>query len=372
MNPSFADIVNHLSLAVIVADKQGDIVFMTPSAESLFGISATKAIEQNLLNSLTSTGERLMDWVNNTLTSGVPIIYREVVIDLPEQSRGITVDCSVSVLGSVLAPAYVMIELSSLDRFLKIAKEEQLLSQQVANREMVRGMAHEIKNPLGGIRGAAQLLERELVDADQKEYTDIIISEVDRLQNLINRMLGSNKPPQKAMHNIHEVVEHVVKLVQLETGDALNIKRDYDPSLPDCFIDRDQMVQAILNIIKNACEAMREARRDSKTENDEKIDTLTLKTRAIRLYTIGQKTHRLVIALHIIDNGPGIPEHIQEHIFYPLVTGRSEGTGMGLPIAQNLLNQHEGVIECDSRVGRTDFTFYIPIQTLAKQLVRGS
>lgn len=364
MNLSFEDIVNHLSLAVIVANKQGGIEYMTPSAESLFGVSASKGIEQNLLTSPTSTGDRLIDWVNKTLKSGLPITYREVVIDLPEQGRSVTVDCGVSLLSNATSSTHVMIELSSLDRILKIAREEQLLSQQVANREMVRGMAHEIKNPLGGIRGAAQLLERELASDEQKEYTDIIISEVDRLQNLINRMLGSNKPPQKAKHNIHEIVEHVVRLVQLETGEALKIQRDYDPSLPDCFVDRDQMIQAILNIVKNACEAMIETGRKPKIKKDEMPNTLTLKTRAIRLYTIGQKTHRLVIALHIIDNGFGIPEHIQEHIFYPLVTGRSEGTGMGLPIAQNLVNKHEGVIECKSKSGYTDFTFYIPVNTL--------
>lgn len=341
---NFPELINHLSHSIIITDQQCKVVYISPSAEALLAISSRKANTFDLASLPTGSGRKFGTYLHKTLEAGQSFTHRELVIELPDQHRSITVDCTLS----MIEDSQLLIELSSLDRILRIAKEDQLLSQQQANREVIRGMAHEIKNPLGGIRGAAQLLEREL-SKEQKDFTQIIISEVDRLQNLVNRMLGPNRLPDKAMHNIHDLLEHVIRLVDVETSGALTFKRDYDPSLPELFADKDQLIQAILNIVRNAWEAL---------GNEGQI---TIKTRAMRRFTIGFENHRLVLAVHIIDNGPGIPEKLIKQVFYPMVTGRSEGTGLGLPIAQGLINQHQGLIECDSYPGKTQFTIYLPI-----------
>lgn len=340
----FPELINHLSHSVIITDAQCKVVYLSPSAEALLAISSRKADRFSLASLPTSSGQSFGSYLHKTLQDGQSFTYRELIIELPDQRRSITVDCTLS----ILQESHLLIELSSLDRILRIAKEDQLITQQQASREVVRGMAHEIKNPLGGIRGAAQLLEREL-NKEQKDFTQIIISEVDRLQNLVDRMLGPNRLPNKAMHNIHDLLEHVIRLVDVETNSALSFQRDYDPSLPELLADKDQLIQAILNIVRNAWEALGNG------------GEITIKTRAMRRFTIGYNTHRLVLAIYIIDNGPGIPDELIEQIFYPMVTGRSEGTGLGLPIAQGLINQHQGLIECDSRPGKTQFTIYLPI-----------
>ena len=344
MPVDFPELINHLSHSIIITDAQCKVVYLSPAAEALLAISSRKAQRFDLASLPTGSGKNFGSYLNKTLQDGQSFTHRELIIELPDQRRSITVDCTLS----IIQDSQLLIELSSLDRILRIAKEDQLITQQQASREVVRGMAHEIKNPLGGIRGAAQLLEREL-DKAQKDFTQIIISEVDRLQNLVDRMLGPNRLPNKTMHNIHDILEHVIRLVDVETNSALSFKRDYDPSLPELMTDKDQLIQAILNIVRNAWEALGEG------------GEITIKTRAMRRFTIGYNNHRLVLAIYIIDNGPGIPDELIEQIFYPMVTGRSDGTGLGLPIAQGLINQHQGLIECDSQPGKTQFTIYLPI-----------
>lgn len=340
------NMLNHLTHAVLLVDNQCKILFMTPSAEALLGISKRMASHFDLATLPISDGSVFGDYLNKSLASGSAFTHREMIIELPEQKRSITVDCTVSIYGD--DSQQLLIELAQVDRIMRIAKEEQLLIQHQASREVMRGVAHEVKNPLGGIRGAAQLLQRE-IPQEQHEFTQIIIAEVDRLQNLVNRMLGPNRPSQKGEHNILEILEHIVRLLNAETDHRINFIKDYDPSIPNIYADRDQLIQALLNIVRNAWEALGES------------GDITLRTRALRRFTIGTVTHRLVLALEIIDNGPGIPKNIIEKIFYPMVTGRSEGTGLGLPIAQSLINQHDGLIECDSEPGRTRFTVFIPI-----------
>jgi two-component system nitrogen regulation sensor histidine kinase GlnL len=220
---------------------------------------------------------------------------------------------------------------------------------------LVRGMAHEIKNPLGGIRGAAQLLARELPDEGLKDYTNVIIAEADRLRNLVDRMLGSNKLPMLAMTNIHEVLERVCSLVEAETQGGITLVRDYDPSLPDVLIDREQMIQAVLNIVRNAMQAI-------SAQNELRLGRITLRSRAMRQFTIGHIRHRLVAQIEIIDNGPGIPPELQDTLFYPMVSGRPDGTGLGLAITQNIISQHQGLIECDSHPGHTTFSIFLPLE----------
>jgi len=254
-------------------------------------------------------------------------------------------------LAEQLGQAGLLVEIQQMDRQIRIAREEHQLSQQQTFRTLVRGLAHEIKNPLGGLRGAAQLLERELPSEDLKEFTNIIIGEADRLQILVDRILGPNTIPKKEPLNIHQVLEHIRQLISAGISSDINITTDYDPSIPDLIADRDQLIQAILNIVGNAVQAI-----GSKGE-------ITLGTRTVRQFTIGHVQHKLVCRIDIIDNGPGIPDDMLESIFLPMVTGRAEGTGLGLSISQSLVNQHDGLIQCESQPGKTIFSLFIPFGT---------
>lgn len=227
------------------------------------------------------------------------------------------------------------------------------MAHQEASRELIRGLAHEIKNPLGGLRGAAQLLEGELANPEHREYTQVIIREADRLQNLVNRLLGPNRPPDKCALNIHEVVEHVRQLVTAELPPHLHILRDYDPSIPSVHGDREQLIQVLLNIVRNGMQALQS--RDGR-------GFITLRTRTQRQVTIGAVRHRLAIRIDIEDDGPGVPAEMIDRIFYPMVTSRPEGSGLGLPIAHYLVRRHDGMIECRSQPGETVFSIYLPLE----------
>jgi two-component system nitrogen regulation sensor histidine kinase GlnL len=216
----------------------------------------------------------------------------------------------------------------------------------------MRGVAHEIKNPLGGIRGSAQLLAAELPDPSLNEYTEIIIEETDRLKTLVDRMLGPNTPSTMAPGNIHEILEKVRRLIELEVDYPLEVTRDYDPSIPELLIDGDLMFQAILNILRNAMQAM------DKRDNARMV----LKTRTERQFTIAGLRHRNVLRIQIIDNGPGIPTHLKDHLFLPMISGRPSGTGLGLSLAHTIIHQHRGVIELNSEPGHTEFTIIIPLE----------
>jgi len=257
------------------------------------------------------------------------------------------VDCRVSPID--IDDAALLVEITDVTRRNQISRENALLIQHGAGRQMIRQLAHEIKNPLGGIRGAAQLLERQLVDDDQREYTDVIISETDRLAGLVNTLLGPGGPPNKQPVNVHELLEYVLRLIAAEEWTQLRIHRDYDPGLPEIALDRDQMVQAFLNLVRNAAAAL------------DGHGTITLRSRAVTNFTIGDTRHRVIASIEIEDDGPGIPYELQDSVFYPLVTSRPEGTGLGLPAAQELISRHGGLIEFDSRPGRTVFYVRIPL-----------
>ena len=249
----------------------------------------------------------------------------------------------------------ILVELWPLEQQVRQDREERVREQALANKELIRNLAHEIKNPLGGIRGAAQLLELELPDAQLKEYTDVIIHEADRLQALVDRLLAPHRHPHTVGDvNIHEVCERVCQLVLLEYPQGLRIERDYDTSLPEIRGDREQLIQALLNIVQNAAQVLV----PQMAQGDARI---TLRTRIARQLTLGRKRHKLALELHVIDNGPGIEPDIKERIFYPLVTGRDGGTGLGLPLAQTFVQRHEGLIECESEPGRTDFRIMLPL-----------
>ena len=256
------------------------------------------------------------------------------------------IDCRVSPLAT--AEAALLVEMTDVTRRAKISRENALLIQHGAGRQMIRQLAHEIKNPLGGIRGAAQLLSRQLGD-ELAEYTDVVISETDRLAALVDTLLGPGGPPNKQPVNIHELLEYVVRIVTAADPKSLRIRRDYDPGLPEIDLDRDQMVQALLNLVQNAALAL------------DGQGTITLRSRAVSNFTIGETRHRVIASIEIEDDGPGIPRDMQDSVFYPLVTSRPDGTGLGLPAAQELISRHGGLIEFDSRPGRTVFFVRLPL-----------
>jgi len=249
----------------------------------------------------------------------------------------------------------VLVELWPLEQQVRQDREERLLEQAQAHKELIRNLAHEIKNPLGGIRGAAQLLEMELQSPDLAEYTQVIVHEADRLQSLVDRLLAPHRHPHQVGDvNIHEVCERVRSLILVEHPQGLRVQRDYDTSIPEFRGDRAQLIQALLNIVQNAAQALA----DRIVQGDACI---TLRTRVARQVTFGRQRYKLALELHVIDNGPGVPDAIRDRIFYPLVSGRDGGSGLGLTLAQTFVQQHHGMIECESAPGRTDFRILIPL-----------
>lgn len=339
-------ILESLTSAVLTFDSRLRLTSINPAGEMLFEISAKKTIGHTLTELLPHSGQ-IAEVLQQTLASRHPFTARGVRLLVPGRRR-ITVDCTVTPLTD--NDEGLLVELTQVDRLLRLARDEGLLERQAANRAVIRGLAHEIKNPLGGLRGAAQLLERELGKPELKEYTRIIIHEADRLRVLVDRMTGPIQPLKNDRVNIHEVLEHVARLMLVEVPVGLSIDRRYDPSLPELFGDRDQLVQAVLNIVRNAVEAM------------EGRGRIELRSRVERSFTIRQKRHRLVLCVDVEDDGPGIPSELREQIFYPMVTGKPTGTGLGLSIAQDIIIKHGGLIGCDSRPKQTVFTLHLPLE----------
>lgn len=346
-------VLDNLNMAVLLFNQQLRLCYLNPAAEVLLAAS-TRQVQGQGIAELFAEDPELVASCQRAMQSGHPFTERELSLRLVG-SRTVTVDCTVTPLHEARPHSALLMELQRIDRHRRIVREEHLLAQHQASRALVRGLAHEIKNPLGGLRGAAQLLERELHNEALKEYTGIIIGEADRLQNLLNRMLGPNALPQQRLINIHQVVERVRTLAAAEAPPGVRIVRDYDPSIPDFTADPDQLIQALLNIVRNALQAV-----GQKGE-------ITLRTRTVRQVTLGHQRHKLAIRIDVIDDGPGIPPDMLENIFFPMVTTRADGTGLGLPIAQALVNQHRGLIECASRPGKTVFTLYLPLETCHEQ-----
>ncbi|MBL0142284.1 MAG: PAS domain-containing protein [Betaproteobacteria bacterium] len=328
-------------------DEHLQVMYANPAAETLLahgrkhllGAAAAKVLPGN---------ERFLELLAQAVADDTGFNENELSLELGGQA--VTVQC-------VAVPvdeegARLLIELHELDQQLRIAREAKLLEQQQANRELIRNLAHEIKNPLGGIRGAAQLLERELPEPDLKEFTQVIVKETDRLQSLMNRMLTPHRLPQIEMLNVHEVMERVKTLLTAENSGGLVIRRDYDPSLPDLPGDKESLIQAILNVARNAAQAM--AGRGE----------IRFRTRITRQATIARTRYRHAVAIEIEDNGPGVPDELAGRIFFPLVSGRDGGTGLGLPLAQNYVHQHHGLIEFESSPGRTCFTILLPVRSV--------
>lgn len=340
-------ILDHLADAVLLFDEGFRLLYMSSSGEMLFGVSARQLQGTEVISVLFPEGQVTVQEAKHVIESGISLTKRNLVV--VQLHRSITVNVTVTPLFDDKKPG-VLMQVQQVDRHLRISMGEQLLAQQNAAKMLLRGLAHEIKNPLGGLRGAAQLLDRELGEEELREYTSIIIEESDRLQSLLDRMLATNKPSRKSPLNIHRVLERVRQLVQVEAPPSVSIVRDYDPSIPDILGDADQLIQAILNIARNALQAV-----GRKGE-------IVLRTRIHRQVTIGTRRSKLAIRVDIVDSGPGVDPELLNQIFYPMVTGRAEGTGLGLSIAQSLINQHGGLVECSSSPGCTVFSIFLPLE----------
>ena len=330
-----------LATAVVALDDGLVVRYANPAAESLFATGAKSLIGQPFLSLFVERSEleRSLDEARATHWdySAQNVTYARPGRDpLPLSCVVTRIDAS----GLAL-----LAELRPIDQQLRQAREERLVQGQQSQRELIRNLAHEIKNPLGGLRGSAQLLERELDRPELREYTQVIIKEADRLQSLMDRMLTPHRAPKIEPVSIHEVLERVRSLIRAEFG--LEIRRDYDPSIPELVGDREQLIQAVLNIARNAVQA--------------KARHITFSTRAVRQITILRHRHRLALELQVVDDGPGIPEEIQDRIFDPLVSGREGGSGLGLSLAQTFVQYHQGVIEFESRPGRTTFRILLPL-----------
>ena len=342
---SFAALLDALATALAIIDARGSVEYLNAAAQTLLAVGINQARGRPLAD-LVRDPAPVEAIVARARTSSEPIAHRELRIEpVARTDSHFVVDCTATPLDA----ERVLLEISDTTRQQRINRDTALLAQLGGNRLMVRQLAHEIKNPLGGLRGAAQLLERELPTEPLREYTQLIIREADRLRTLVDNLLGPGGLPHKTHVNPHELLQHVYQLLRSEAPDSVAILRDYDPSLPPVFVDRDQLVQAMLNLGRNAVQALGDS------------GHLTLRTRAVVNATIAARSHRVVASIQFEDNGPGVPPGLADTIFYPLVTGRPGGTGLGLAVAQELATRHGGLIEFDSRPGHTLFTLLLPL-----------
>lgn len=341
-----------LSSAVVVLDPDYAVHYANAAAENLLETSL-RGLRQRRFPELFSFSATLQQALDNARGNNWSYTGHNVEFRCGDRAP-LHLDCTVTPIG--IDSGRLLLELRPIDQQLKAAREERLIEQQEANRELMRNLAHEIKNPLGGIRGAAQLLQHELRAPALKEYTQVIIEEVDRLQSLMQRMLMPHRLMKPAAINIHEVLERVRRLLLAEYPNGLSVRRDYDTSLPVMIGDFEQLIQVFLNIARNAAQAMNGS------------GEIVLATRAARQVTLVKRRYRLALEVQVIDNGPGIPDSLREHIFYPLVSGREGGTGLGLTLAQSFVQQHQGTIECASRPGHTCFTICLPLDSADRRL----
>ena len=353
LNNAHKRLLDNQKTGVVVMDKDLRLLYLNVAAENLLEISVRKASKLFIGDVFIKAAEDIGE-MQTALSNNNSFTKRQAQLQL---MHGKTVDADYTITpfeqdGELCA----LLEINSLEHSYRINREESLNSTHATTRELVRGLAHEIKNPLGGIRGAAQLLAAELNNEALSDYTNVIIEEADRLHKLVDRLVGSRQPLKMQPTNLHEVLERVRSLVQAEiSGNSIELIRDYDPSIPPVLADSSQLIQAIMNIVRNAMPALC----SPKVEHN--LGRIHLRTRIIRNATIGAKFHRLVASIKVVDNGPGIKAEMLDSIFYPMISGRAEGTGLGLSITHSIVNQHKGLIECESRPGATCFTILLPI-----------
>jgi two-component system nitrogen regulation sensor histidine kinase GlnL len=340
-------ILDGLTTCVLWLAGDGTVLHLNEPAEDLFAVSRNTAGGRALRELMRNNAE-LEQLILRARAAAAPCSRREVPFATGPGSPQRVVDVTVSPFDQPGRPGGVLVEITDVTQHQRILRENALLTQLGGSRAMVRQLAHEIRNPLGGLRGAAQLLERELKDRTLHEYTSVIIAEADRLAGLVDALLGPGQQPCKEPVNIHELVQHVGHLLAAEAPNAVRIERDYDPSLPRLRLDRNLVIQALLNLGRNAVQAVGPK------------GCIVLRTRALTNASIGSRQFRVVASVQVEDDGPGVPAELKDTIFYPLVTGRAGGSGLGLAVAQDLVGRHDGLIEFESRPGRTVFTILLP------------
>lgn len=342
-----------LATAIVIARLDGQVLHANSAFEVICGLS-TRALTKLNLCTLMDDDALLKNALASMAHNEMTCNRFEGELIRPLGQTGLPVQVLITASG---LKDELIIEMLPIEHQARHEREDRLFEQTQAHKELVRNLAHEIKNPLGGIRGAAQLLQMELSSPELSEYTQVIIHEADRLQTLVDRLLEPHSKPQVLDHvNIHEVCERVSSLILAEFPHGLEIVRDYDTSIPELRADKSQLIQVVLNIARNAAQAL-------KVQIANGSAVLEFRTRVSQLVTYNKQRHKLALELHIIDNGPGIPEEIKERIFYPLVSGRDGGTGLGLTLAQTFIHRHQGFIECKSQPGYTDFTIQIPLSS---------
>ena len=337
------EIMDNLRTGIIILDKQNDYFYLNTAANDILGsANILKKIEN-----LSCEEINLHGYIAGVREDHAPVTLRDLKFKNFDKMEKIC-DCSISTFPEY-DENFIFLELNETGRLYNISNEKLLIDQQKATNEMVKGLSHEIKNPLGGIMGAAQLLEKTLSSKSQTKFTDIILKESDRLLKLINAMSSPIPIEDKILINVHEITEHVVELFKYDTTNAnVTFTKDYDPSIPLLMLNRNQIIQALMNIIRNAVQAI-------KNKGD-----VTIRTRPVQKFTIGDTRHDLVVRIDIIDNGIGIPKDKLKEIFYPMVTSKQDGMGLGLTIAQSIIIQNNGIIECDSQKNKTTFTIILP------------
>ena len=339
-------LLNNLVSSVFVLDNDLHIKYLNPAGEQLLGSSSPRVLDMKITDIIEYTTLDL-SLLASMINTGQGFTDNEVSLVIDDRQLLVEISATLTNFGP---DTCILIEARQIDLQKKISQEVYQHVQQQAAQELVRGLAHEIKNPLGGLRGAAQLLEKELPTAELKEFTGIIIEQADRLRALVDRLLGPQKPGKQTILNIHSVIEKVKQLVEFDLPPGIIIERDYDPSIPDFEMEPDLLQQALLNIMSNAIQILKQ------------YGTIKIITRTAHQVNIQGLKYRLSAEIKIIDNGPGIPDHIKDTLFYPMVTAREGGTGLGLSIAQNLVKQHKGKIECNSWPGHTEFAIYLPLR----------
>jgi len=355
MTPAALSGLDLLATAVVAVDAELAVCYMNPAAENLFEMSI-KNVAGQPLKALFSDIAVLEAAIEYARANNCSYTEHDLALEVDGGAR-LHLSCTVTPIELSAgdgAGDEALLEFRHIEQQLRIAREERLLDQSQANRELIRNLAHEIKNPLGGIRGAAQLLDRELERPNLHEYTQVIMKEADRLQLLMDRLLTPHRLPLPGRLNLHEVLERVRSVILAEYPQGIAIRRDYDVSLPLLKGDREQLIQAVLNIVRNAAQAVMGSRAAG--------GEIKLRTRVVRQVTLARRRYRHALAVEIVDNGPGIAPELQERVFHPLVSGREGGTGLGLTLAQSFVNQHHGMISFESAPGNTTFTILLPVE----------
>ena len=350
------ELLDALAVGLVLLDTQLNVLYANVAAQGLLGFSLRQSRGASLAVLLAGSQE-LIALLQRALADGKSCAAHELELAtlgaLPAAAAPGLIDVTVTPLEGRAGEARLLLEVVDARARARLARETEQRTSVDGGRLMVRQLAHEIKNPLGGLRGAAQLLERELPDPALREYTTVIINEADRLCGLVDAMVGPASPPRKERASIHEVCEHVYQLLRSEAPPGVRIERDYDPSVPEGRFDRNEIIQALLNIARNALQALSGSGR------------LVLRTRALSNHSIGTRRHRLLACVQVEDDGPGVPEELRRTLFLPLVTSRDAGSGLGLSVAQDMVRRHRGTLEFESRPGHTVFSMLLPLEDAA-------